>query len=208
MPVSYAAVQTANSLLVAISTAPANPISPCRARWRASLSVCWARGRVVSGPGELRRHSTWPQAISTATAISISSRRNSGNATDDVRLGNGDGTFQPALTYDPGVATLRWQSPTSMATVSRFRRQQREWPGCALGNGDGTFQQGTIYDQGASINSVAVAGLQRRRCPATWPWRGDQSDNVSVLLNQPEATRLDIQIVPASSGLSETNSNS
>ena len=77
-----------------------------------------------------------------------------------VLLGNGDGTFQPQVTYavgagpspswratSPATAASTWPSPTSSAgTVSVL-----------LGNGDGTFQPQVTYAVGADPGAI-VAG--------------------------------------------------
>ncbi|MGB2605936.1 MAG: FG-GAP-like repeat-containing protein [Candidatus Sulfotelmatobacter sp.] len=99
-----------------------------------------------------------------------------------VLLGNGDGTFQPALTYDTGgfeaddgldaeavaVADLRGDGKLDLVVANACGP-----PGCAngippqpgsvgvlLGNGDGTFQAVTTYPTSAALTgSVAVADL-------------------------------------------------
>ncbi len=80
-----------------------------------------------------------------------------------VLLGNGDGTFQPAVTYDAG------RFPASVA-VGDFNgdgildlavADSQTGPNVAvlLGNGDGTFQPPVFFDAGAGSapRSVAVA---------------------------------------------------
>ena len=97
-----------------------------------------------------------------------------------VLLGNGDGTFQPAVTYDTGgfddgvdadavaVADLRGDGKLDLVVANACGP-----PGCAngippqpgsvgvlLGNGDGTFQAVTTYPTSAGLTgSVAVADL-------------------------------------------------
>jgi len=74
-----------------------------------------------------------------------------------VLLGNGDGTFQSAVTYDPGS----WGAVESIA-VADFNGDGRldaaVGPGIGvfLGNGDGTFQPVTIYPSGNSSQIFAI----------------------------------------------------
>jgi hypothetical protein len=74
-----------------------------------------------------------------------------------VLLGNGDGTFQSAVTYDAGVACV-------LVTVADFNGDGK--PDLAvlgppdrvlLGNGDGTFQSAIPFQAGGYSLSVAVA---------------------------------------------------
>jgi hypothetical protein len=74
-----------------------------------------------------------------------------------VLLGNGDGTFQSAVTYDAGVACF-------LVTVADFNGDGKpdlavlgENDGVLLGNGDGTFQAAIQFDAaGVTPSSVAV----------------------------------------------------
>jgi hypothetical protein len=81
-----------------------------------------------------------------------------------VLLGNGDGTFQPAVTYDPGgtgawsvkVADVNGDGKPDLVVALYFYHSV----GVLLGNGDGTFQAVTNYDSGGTVPmSVAVADL-------------------------------------------------
>jgi hypothetical protein len=93
-----------------------------------------------------------------------------------VLLGNGDGTFQSAVTYDSGgqntdaigVADLRGDGKLDVAVVSCG--PSAGIPDCGqgdgvvsilLGNGDGTFQAAVPYNSGAiSPRSVSIADLK------------------------------------------------
>ena len=90
--------------------------------------------------------------------------------TVSVLLGNGDGTFQPAVTYGSGGA-----SPTSIAVADLNGDNKPDlvvanqcFADCSgagsvavlLGNGDGTFQPAVAYDPGGTEpDAVAVADV-------------------------------------------------
>jgi hypothetical protein len=122
-----------------------------------------------------------------------------------VLLGNGDGTFQAAVTYDSGG-----QSPSSIAVADvngdgkpdlvvencSFNGGSDDCSpgdgavGVLLGNGDGTFQPATTYSSSGSMpQSVAIADVNGdgkpdllvvNLCTNTCP---DASGSVGVLLN-------------------------
>ena len=122
-----------------------------------------------------------------------------------VLLGNGDGTFQPAVTYDSGG-----QSPSSIAAadVNKDGKPDLVVANCSfsggsdncspgngavgvlLGHGDGTFQPAATYSSGgAGAQSVAIADvngdgkrdlLVANLCTSSCP---DSSGDVGVLLN-------------------------
>jgi hypothetical protein len=90
-----------------------------------------------------------------------------------VLLGNGNGTFQPALTYEPGgggsysvaVADVNGDGKPDLLVGNACANPEQctgSSVGVLLGNGDGTFQPVAVYDSGgASYTSVAVADLNR-----------------------------------------------
>jgi hypothetical protein len=88
------------------------------------------------------------------------------NGSVGVLLGNGDGTFEPAVTYDSGglipvfvaVADLNGDGKPDLAVVNRNSANI----GVLLGNGDGTFQPAMTYGSGDGSFSpllVVVADL-------------------------------------------------
>jgi hypothetical protein len=77
-----------------------------------------------------------------------------------VLLGNGDGTFQPAVTYSSGGQT----NAMAVADVNRDGKPDIVVVGdkvaVLLGNGDGTFQSAVTYSLGTEVGrSVAVADV-------------------------------------------------
>jgi hypothetical protein len=83
-----------------------------------------------------------------------------------VMLGNGDGTFQPAMTYDSGgnqtisvaVADVNGDGKPDLLAVNWLCDSNCQYGsvGVMLGNGDGTFQPAVTYGSGGS-DAVAVA---------------------------------------------------
>jgi hypothetical protein len=91
-----------------------------------------------------------------------------GNGSVGVLLGNGDGTFRAAMTYDSGG-----QGPDSVAVADvdldgkpdllvangcfGINCTSGPWVGVLLGNGDGTFQPVVTFDTGGLIPKAVVA---------------------------------------------------
>jgi Bacterial Ig-like domain (group 3)/FG-GAP-like repeat/FG-GAP repeat len=82
-----------------------------------------------------------------------------------VLLGNGNGTFQPAVTYDAGgsqtaaiaVADLNGDGKLDLVVANSYYSNT---VGVLLGNGDGTFQTVVTYGSGGGYpGSVAVADV-------------------------------------------------
>jgi len=101
---------------------------------------------------------------------------NAGFECDDpsvgVLLGNGDGTFQPAVTYDTGgscaasvaVGDVNGDGIPDLI-VANYCYDNCGYPnglvGVLLGNGDGTFQPAVTYDSGGEFaDSVALGDLR------------------------------------------------
>ena len=92
------------------------------------------------------------------------------DGTVGVLLGNGDGTFQPAVVYDSGgafamsvaVAALNGDGKPDLVVAYQgcFNCQTNPNVGVLLGNGDGTFQTSVPYETvGYFATSVAVADV-------------------------------------------------
>jgi Bacterial Ig-like domain (group 3)/FG-GAP-like repeat len=89
-----------------------------------------------------------------------------------VLLGNGDGTFQSAITYGSGgvsphsvaVADLNGDGKLDLIVANYFNTFSNATSGAIgvlLGNGDGTFQTAVAYDTvGIGATDVAVADLR------------------------------------------------
>jgi hypothetical protein len=88
-----------------------------------------------------------------------------------VLLGNGDGTFQPVVTYQSGaggngtavaVADVNGDGKLDIVATDQSADNgiHHGLVALLLGNGDGTFQAAQTYDSGGFLtNSVAVADL-------------------------------------------------
>jgi hypothetical protein len=100
------------------------------------------------------------------------------NGAVGVLLGNGDGTFQPAVAYATGgesngeissvaVADLNGDGkPDVVVTNSAGESNGDGSVAVLLGNGDGTFRAAVAYDSGGEIaHSVAVADVNKDGFP-------------------------------------------
>jgi FG-GAP-like repeat/Bacterial Ig-like domain (group 3)/FG-GAP repeat len=88
-----------------------------------------------------------------------------------VSLGNGDGTFQPAVTYSSGGTYASWvavgdvngDGKPDLIVTNYYGSEGYPYPSTVsvlLGNGDGTFQPAVIYSSGGNgADSVAVADV-------------------------------------------------
>jgi hypothetical protein len=118
----------------------------------------------------------YPDLIVTNSCASISSCT---NGTVGILLNNGNGTFQPAVTFNSGgegaasVAAADLTGNGKLDLIVGDNCAVGNSNGCLspdyspgmvgvlLGNGDGTFQTPTVYDSGASYAwSVSVADLR------------------------------------------------
>jgi hypothetical protein len=90
------------------------------------------------------------------------------NGSVAVLLGNGDGTFQSAVTYDSGaaatesivVADVNGDGKPDVVVGNDCGGCSSGGVGVLLGNGDGTFQPVVTYDTGlGGTNSIAVADI-------------------------------------------------
>jgi uncharacterized protein (DUF2141 family) len=117
-----------------------------------------------------------------------------------VLLGNGDGTFQAAVTYDSGgvyaysvaVADVNGDGKPDLVAANGCANSNCSSDGTVsvlLGNGDGTFQAAMTYDSGGwEPLSVAVADVNRDGKPDVvvandWVSTNNLSGLVGVLLN-------------------------
>jgi hypothetical protein len=89
-----------------------------------------------------------------------------------VLLGNGDGTFQQAVTYSDyapeAIATTDFNRDGKLDFVTSEGAGENGGLGGAnvfLGNGDGTFQPSVAYPQGVVNHSVAVADFNSDQWP-------------------------------------------
>jgi hypothetical protein len=94
------------------------------------------------------------------------------NGSVSVLLGNGDGTFKPAVTYSSGgyyafavlVADINGDGRPDLVVANGCATLINLCPvkssvGVLIGNGDGSFKQVQNYDAGGSISGIAIADL-------------------------------------------------
>lgn len=118
-----------------------------------------------------------------------------GNDSVSVLLGNGDGTFQPQVSYPVG------QSPSSLVASDLRNNGNVDlvtangcYPTCGpgsvsvlLGNGDGTFQPHTDYGTGLVSSSLAVGDF-RSNGKLDLAVVNNGSSSVSILLGNGDGT--------------------
>ena len=130
-----------------------------------------------------------PDLLVTNQCVNIS---DCAHSSVGVLLGNGDGTFQAAVTYDSGGVSALWVTVVDVngdgkpdLSVANFNTGT---VGVLLGNGDGTFQSAISYSSGGDgAYSVAVADVNNDGKPDLVVANSD-SNTVSVLLGNGDAT--------------------
>jgi VCBS repeat protein len=100
--------------------------------------------------------------------VANGNQQNGSNGSVGVLLGNGNGTFQPAVTYDSGaafadsvvVADVNGDGKPDIIVANTGTDNGDGSVGVLLGNGDGTFRAAATYDSGGQgAVSVVVADI-------------------------------------------------
>ena len=128
-----------------------------------------------NGDGTFQAAVTYPSGMNEAFAVAVADVNGDGkqdllvggggeNDNVGVLLGNGDGTFQPVVSYSSGgntalsvaVADVNGDGKPDLVMAIAFYNTVA----ILLGNGNGTFQAATTYGSGGILpRSVAVADL-------------------------------------------------
>jgi hypothetical protein len=115
----------------------------------------------------------------------------------NVFLGNGDGTFQPAVGYDTGeyprpvaIADVNGDGIPDLVVANIGIANPPEDGSVAvlLGNGDGTFQEAVQYTPFHFPGWVAVGDFNGDGLPDLAVSRVQDGHSVNVMLNQPDLT--------------------
>lgn len=138
-------------------------------------AVTYEPGGVVGGPNSVLVRDVngdgKPDLILAATPECTGC---SSEGVASILLGNGDGSFEPAVTYPSGgeyarsvaVADVNGDGKPDLvvANLSGIWPDQRAL-GILTGNGDGTFQPVVIFDSGGETFSVAAGDLNKDGSP-------------------------------------------
>jgi hypothetical protein len=117
----------------------------------------------------------------------------SGSGTVSVLLGNGDGTFQPAMTsavgaFPEGIAVADFNGDGfADLAVANNGSGTGNTVGVLLGNGDGTFQQQQTYTTGANPYGIVVGDFNGDGIPDL-AVTNEGDDTVGVLLGNGNGT--------------------
>ena len=158
---------------------------------------------VVGAAGQRRRHLPAPGHLRGGVVPSTPSWRATSPATADldlavanattpttvsVLLGNGDGTFQPQVTYavgsDPAAIVAGDFTGDGQPRPGRRQRLRTTTVSVLLGNGDGTFQPAGHLRGGVGTHAPSWRATSTATASSTWPSPTQVDNDVSVLAGQ------------------------
>ena len=114
-----------------------------------------------------------------------------------VLIGNGDGTFQRVVTYQPGGEEAYWLGAADVNGDGKMDVVVCELGGVdvLLGNGNGTLQPGVAFDSGfPTATGLVIADVNGDGKPDLVIANDSYSSSVNVMLN--ESTNIPITSLP------------
>ena len=190
---------------VVVVNCSASPSAPCGDNENGMVSVLLGKG-----DGTFQAAAAYSSGGSNATSIVVADLNadgkpdllvannceSCGNGSVGVLLGNGDGTFQPAVTYQSGgtgatslaVGDLNHDGKLDVVVTTSSPSTGDGLAGVLLGNGNGTFQPVVTYGSGGTQAQAVVAADLNGDNTLDLVIANSMSGNVGVLLGNGDGT--------------------